>query len=219
MSSSKTDSRDHLLILFIKEPIEGSVKPTMALNTSTKEANTRYQSLVLTLLNQLKGLSNTDIRFIVRPADAVDAVKFWILNELDGSLKSTSEHSFDFSPADKSPCYSISFIQDTGKEIQEIGKDASKDGYITVSMQGMNSPECGARWIHMAQLLAQSKKSKTIGYTASGSIYLTCQPEEYCQELSLPVLPKIKSNSDWQSILQAPIGGKINKLYSKLTGL
>lgn len=216
---SSIDKREHLLILFIKEPVTGGLKFTMASETSPEEANYRYQSLVLTLLKQLKGLSHTDIRFIVRPADGIDAVKFWILSELEGTFDVLNESSFLFSPTDDTGPYTISFIEDVQKSIHEVREESLRENYSTISIQGMNCPECGARWIHMAQLLATTKHKKIIGYTDSGSIYLSCTTKGYSGEaITLPSLPKVKSANDWETALTAPIGGKLNKIYRKLTG-
>lgn len=215
------DKQKHLLYLFVKEPIATKVKPTLAAEVGEEEACIRYQAILLTLLQQFDGIEDTDIIINVTPADALDAVKFWILSSIeDSSIELLSEHSYLFKSKKSHSALSLTFQsagtidhEESFNNLREKGYDL---GYSTVSIMGANCPECGARWLQMAQMVAGKKQSYVHGCAPDGSYYLTTYAKNSQSEYQLPVLKKIKSQQDWNDSLSSTLGTKLKKQYDKV---
>jgi len=227
MSSSSTN-RKHLLLLFIKEPIDGSVKPTIAQEVGVSEANIRYQSIVAAILEQLVGLQDTHVRFCVSPPDGLDAVKFWLLPQLEGKVEPIDEATFLFTPTKTAAPLSLDFITADPKiafseQLPAIQQQGFIQGFELVSTMGANCPDCGARWIQMSTLLCKDSSLPVVGYCKNNTPYLTTtripqfiDATMLSDVTTLPPLHKIKNNTDWGNVLNSPIGGKISKHYNNI---
>ena len=227
MTSSPASKAEHLLVVFLKEPIEGQVKRSLAKTLGNTEAAARYKALCAVLLQQLVGLQNTRIRFCVTPSDAVEAVQFWILPQLEGKIDKLQEDLFLFHPNKAAETLEIEFVaqQDSDKKeaVLTQQKKGLEQGYTTVSIMGTNCPDCGARWLQMAIMMCNRAEDIVLGHDEQSSIYLsTVRQPTYLHHttdtpfLNLPQLPKIKTEQQWQQALESPIGGKIKKLYNKV---
>ncbi|MBT8043419.1 MAG: hypothetical protein KJO79_00590, partial [Verrucomicrobiae bacterium] len=80
-----------LLLVFLKEPLDGRVKKRLAADVGDREAALRYKALVEVLLRQLAGLENCRIRFCFSPDDAEESVRFWLLPEMDATTARQGE--------------------------------------------------------------------------------------------------------------------------------
>lgn len=211
----------HLLHLFVKEPIASKVKPALAAEVGDEEACLKYQAILLTLLQQFDGIEDTDIIINVSPADAVDAVKFWILSAIeDASIKLVSEHTYLFKSKKSNSALSLTFQPaaaiDNEERFNNLRKSGYKLGYKTVSIMGANCPECGTRWLKMAQMIAESKQCYVHGCAPDDSYYLTTYTKNSQTQYQLPVLQKIKSQQDWNDSLDSTLGAKLKKQYAKV---
>lgn len=213
----------HLLHLFVKEPIPAKVKPTLAAEVGEEEACIRYQAILLTLLQQFDGIENTDIVINTSPAEALDAIKFWILPALeDASLEMLSENSYLFkskkSLAPTSLVFQSAESKNQESDFNNLREKGYTAGYNTVSIMGANCPECGSRWLQMAQMFAEKKQFQVEGRAADGSYYLTTYPQSSHSVYQLPTLRKIKSQQDWEDSLSSVLGTKLKKQHAKLKG-
>jgi hypothetical protein len=220
MWSSNTSKPRHLLAIFVKEPVQGKVKPTLSNDTSPYEAYLSYKTLVTAIFHQLEGLQDTQVVCYISPEDAIDAVKFWLLPLLRGNVTMIDETRFHLTPSKAAPSMPIHFRAAPAPPnedlFQKIRHHAFADGYKTVSITGTNCPDCGARWIHMAQLFALSQQARVIGECKNHGLYLSTEPQQPIATKTLPHLPKIKTKTDWDSILDSPIGGKLMRIYNEL---
>jgi len=226
MSSSSTNKANHLLLIFIKEPIEGQVKQQLASSIGEQEATVRYKVLCQTLLSQLVGLTDTDVKFCITPKDAIDSVKFWLLPLLEGEVSQVNTHIYNYSPNSNSAPLQLEFSSvDSSISKQNILEQqtfAFQKGYTTVSTMGTSSPDCGARWINAGRLLCKNEDDIIVGLCQNNTPYLSIvrKPHyiETCNVTKLPKIHKIKSEQDWNELLNTPIAGKINSHYKSITG-
>ena len=226
MPSSPADSPDHLLLVFIKEPIEGRVNTHMVQSAGEKEAHRRYKAMCGALLDQLIGLKKTRVRFCVTPEDAIDAVKFWILPQLAGDITPLTNETFLLSPEKAAASIELEFVANNQKQkhpsIIEQQKLAFEQGYALVSTMGTSCPDCGSRWLQMATMLCKNTDDVIIGKDAYDSVYLTTVRSPHFVKntndvayVTLPNLPKIKTDGAWKTALESPIGGKLKAHYKK----
>lgn len=181
-----------------------------------------YQALIEILIRQLEGLRNTHIHIYCAPSDALDSIKFWLLSSIRGSVQMADDNQFTLTAENNTNEQRICFLP-LEKNISELGlnelrKEGFQQGYETVSILSSSCPECGSRWIHMAQMVATQKKQYALGLSENGSIYLSTYSATSYAPYQLPRLNKIKSREDWRNLLEGPLGTRTNKIIHKLTG-
>ncbi len=168
-----------------------------------EEALRRYEVLAEVLLAQLVGLKDCHVRFVVTPADGVDAVRFWLLPMLRGEVNVMTARNqvYQFLPEQQAPSITIDFAVDEG-DLSGFGK---------VARMTFLCPECGSRWLNMAFLQCNEEQS------VKGDGYLSVRMGEgdALEEVDFPALPVIENADDWDQALIGPLGGKIEKLYKK----
>ena len=231
---------EHLLIIFLKEPIPGKVKTRLAKTVGTDEAVLIYQTLTTALINQLKWIKNCHYRFCFAPIDAEEAIMHWILPDLEHRVnlenktitpKQEGLPSIDFLPQSEG---------DLGDRLKQAFAQGFAEGYRSISAIGTDCPFISARWIETA-LLAGKNSDLTIGPTEDGGYYFinlktpnfevfndinwssettysdTIQKaEEHNLTIhNLPKLNDIDHESDWVEALESPLGGKLKKIYKQ----
>lgn len=231
------------LLIFVKEPIAGTVKTRLAATVGDEEATKRYRAMVAVLLQQLEGLTNTHVRFCYAPDDAADAISFWLLPQLRGDvIKRGSD--FLFTPKKHAPAFSIDFAAqgtgDLGDRLERATTKAFADGYEKVAAIGTDCVHCGSRWINAA--FHQTKENScVIGPSEDGGYYLlatarnapslfqnipwssadTCsETEREAMNLGLtvvhlPQLIDIDDESCWDAVIDSAIGGKLKSALKK----
>ena len=168
-----------LLLVFLKEPIPGKVKPRLAAELGEEKATLCYQSLVSVLLKQLQGLENTRIRFCYTPDDASDAVRFWILPTINAT--STQDPNLFLCP--KTPLEK-EFTQEVDFRPQGEGTQSERmlraftegfnDGFEHIVAIDADCPYCGSRWINaaIARFAHSPDIHGAIGPSPRGGCYL-----------------------------------------------
>lgn len=190
-------ARVRLLTLQIEEPLPGRVLPLIAAQHGPDEAARRYRAIVLTTLRQLRGLSNTRLRLLPEPADAVDAIRFWLLPRLADRWQSTAT-------VFRSDGWEIDFGGDEGGRYQI---EASAD---------VLCPMLGARWVHTALLGLERGTHRVTGpATGGGEYFRACSvtAAERLDERLLPELPVIRDHGHWLQALDSPLGPALMKAW------
>ena len=168
-----------LLLVFLKEPIAGKVKTRLAEDIGSDEAARFYKAMVEVLLIQLRGLINCRIRFCYAPDDAGDAIRFWLLPEMDASSgesggiyvapvytnQQSTHQQIDFRPQGDG---------DLGDRLSHAFEEGFSDGFESIAVIGTDCPACGARWINAAfsRLESSSQRNGVIGPCPDGGYYL-----------------------------------------------
>ena len=167
-----------LLLVFLKEPLPGKVKTRLAADIGDDEAVRYYKAMVEVLLRQLQGLNNCRIRFCYAPDDAGDAIRFWLLPEMQATSSdcenlyvapTTTHHSeqqeIDFRPQGNG---------NLGDRLNRAFDEGFADGFEKIAVIGTDCPSCGARWINAAfsRLEADTKRDGVIGPCLDGGYYL-----------------------------------------------
>lgn len=184
------------LILTIDEPIEGKVIPQIADPDQPQEAAARYRAIVVTTLRQLRGLQDTRIQIISEPADAAEAIRFWILPRLADQWKSDGGIF-------RADGWEISFGDDDPYTIEAIGHPLC--------------PFLSARWVHTAMLGLENGNYRSIGHAPNGQTYFTASANNADSKTDrlLPELPILVSKDDWQNALNTPLGPALKKALEK----
>ena len=169
-----------LLLVFLKEPTPGKVKTRLAADLGDEEAARCYKALVEVLLRQLQGLNDCRIRFCYAPDDAGDAIRFWILPEMNAT--SGSAEGLYLAPASPSgigtATQEVDFHTqgdgDLGDRMQRAFERGFEEGFQQISVIGSDCPDCGARWINAAfsRLSNSSHRHAVIGPSTDGGYYL-----------------------------------------------
>ena len=166
-----------LLMIFLKEPIPGKVKTRLASTVGSEEAARYYKALVEVLLRQLQGLENCRIRFCYAPDDANDAIRFWLLPQMNASRGET-EHVY-LAPTALGEKYrqEIDFRPqgggDLGDRMQRAFAEGFTDGYEKIAVIGTDCPDCGARWINAGfSRMSNENTHGIIGPSTDGGYYL-----------------------------------------------
>jgi hypothetical protein len=189
-----------LLELPIAEPIPGRVLPEIAATHGPGDAARCYRALVLTTLRQLRGLQDLRLRLIVSPADAIEAVRFWLLpalgsgwREIEGTfLLDGWEIEFATQPADPSHPR-IPAIRATGD---------------------LRCPQLGARWVHAALLGLGRTVNHVTGPAIGGGNYFSASSSTGPDVVrTLPELPIVRSAACWQAALDGPLGHALNTAW------
>lgn len=188
-----------LITFRIQEPLPGRVLPEMAAIHGPEEAARRYRAIVLTTLRQLKGLADSRLRLLPEPADASEAIRFWLLPRL-------AEHwRMDESAVFRSPGWTIDFGNDDG-DFEHLA-----EGEILC-------PNLGARWVHAALLGLGRSVGEVTGPTTAGETCLHAVPREPSSGLPprvLPPLPVIRTDDDWKSALDSALGAALKKTWEE----
>jgi glycosyltransferase A (GT-A) superfamily protein (DUF2064 family) len=187
-----------LLILQIHEPLPGRVLPLMAEEHGAEEAARRYRAVVLTTLRQLRGLSDTRIRVLSDPADAGEAIRFWLLPRLADRWQATN-----------------TVFRSDGWEI-DFGGD-SRD-YRIEAFGEILCPFLGARWVHTALLGLERGTHRVIGPASDEGDYFRAHPvisNDLLEEWTLPELPVIRNDRHWRQALESPLGPALKKAWEE----
>ncbi len=230
-----------LLIVMLKEPIAGQVKTRLGTQVGNELATDYYKVLVEVLLKQLQGLSQCRIRFCFTPDDADDAVRFWLLSELEASLSPDNPKLFH-SPTHAEGIQEIDFCPQGagsyGERIQRATQQGFDDGFKEVALIHSDCPECGARWINAAfSALTPSSNNLVLGPNQYGNYYLIILSAPHSELLAdinwddqqafttltthaqnaqiktkiLPELPSVITQGDWEKVRTTPLNAAIKK--------
>ncbi len=237
-----------LLLVFLDEPAEGRVLPRLAADVGEREATRRHRALVEVLLRQLQGLNDCRLRFCYAPDDAGDAIRFWLLPEMDAT--SSDQPDIYQSPnGNNSPPQQIDFRQqgsgDPGQRLRRAFDAGFADGFTEIAAIGSSCPACGARWINAAfARLADSRRDLVIGPGNDGGYYLlamkspapqlfhgipwgtdrvfqhtlTTATTSGLQADPLPTLASIRCPQSWQELMETPLAAAIRKAMGEPPG-
>jgi len=202
----------NLLQINIEEPTSNPDQPSIhhSLADDLETAEKRYRTIVQVLIQQLTGLQNTHVRFIVSPAipEAVDAVTFWLLPLFQGEISKKGGLLY-FTPKQNASRFSIEFTSDRDANTSDYEKTATLSAYC---------PECSSRWINAAMMQCSEENQ------VEGQDYLRIQHQKQSSNtsISLPKIPVIKTKNDWEITINpnspapSPIGPKLRKIYREL---
>ena len=168
-----------------------------------EEALRRYHVVTEVMLAQLIGLKDCHVRFIVTPADGVDAVRFWLLPLLRGEVQvlTASTQVYQFFPEQHAPSFTIDFALDEG--------DISQ--FEAVARMNMFCLECGARMLNMAFL----KCGTEIEVHGEGYLKVSSNKGGVKNKVDFPALKNVSNHEEWQTAMDSSIGGKLQKVYDK----
>ncbi len=188
-----------LLTLPIQEPLPGRVLPLMAEDHGPEEAARRYRAIVVTSLRQLRGLDHTRLRLLPDPADAAEAIRFWLLPRLADRWQS-----------------SATVFRADGWEI-DFG-DPAPASYPIVATADILCPFLCARWVHTALLGLERGAHRVSGPASGGGEYLRAAAAATAatvvlEERVLPELPVIRSHEHWLQALASPLGPYLRKAW------
>jgi len=172
-----------LLLVFLKEPAPGKVKTRLAADVGEETATRYYRALVEVLLKQLRGLQKTRIRFCYAPDDAHDAIRFWLLPEMNASSKSKNDNSVPLfhAPATQTSTTATQEIDfhpqgdgNLGDRMSRAFTRGFEEGFQEIAVIGTDCPECGSRWINAAFARMHTKPNNhgVIGPCPDGGYYL-----------------------------------------------
>jgi len=184
------EAKKNILIIEVEEANLALADNARFLNLAEdgEEALRRYQVISEVMLAQLIGIKDCHVRFVVTPADGVDAVRFWLLPLLRGEVQvlTSRSHVYQFFPEQHAPSFTISRLD-------------------------MFCLECGARMLNMAFMQCLGGKE------VEGKGYLNVLPNkvESLGKVEFPQLATISNNMEWEAALEGPIGGKLTKAYEK----
>lgn len=158
---------------------------------------------MLTTLRQLRHLKDTTLQITACPADAQEAIQFWLLPHLSDNWAADKNH---FRADGWSLCFSTNEPANTA----------------TLIAQGdICCPFLSARWVHAAMLGLERGEHRVWapsqqGSTAFEATSIHLPPHAPIQQL--PSLPVIATDADWQEALSSPIGAKLQKAWEQEAG-
>lgn len=189
-----------LLTLQLHEPLPGRVLPLMAEEHGHEEAARRYRAIVVTTLRQLRGLTDTRLRLLPEPADAAEALRFWLLPRLAARWQS-----------------SATVFRSAGWEIDFGGEPGS---YQVEAIGDILCPLLCARWVHTALLGLERGSHRVCGPARGGGEYFRAGPvtgpaagHDLLEERPLPELPVIRTHREWLDALDSPLGPALLKAW------
>ncbi|MEO1824960.1 MAG: DUF2064 domain-containing protein [Roseibacillus sp.] len=215
-----------LLIVFLEEALPSQLDPSTANILGTNKAEVVYRATIRLLLTQLSGLERCHLRFCYRPADAHDAIRFWLLSEIiDHPGIHLDIEAIDFKPQSDG---------DLGSRISRAAENAFCEGYQQVALIGTNCIEISSRWIHATFAQLNKNYKAVTGEGHGGGCYLLAMREYLpslcrqvtwtgssgktsilrqasCESYSLYQLPNlciIETCADYQSTLSGLMGRK-----------
>lgn len=187
-----------LLTLNIQEPRPGQVLHEMAAVCGEDEAARRYRAIAVTTLRQLRGLANARLRILVDPADADEAVRFWLLPRLAERWQ-TDDGMF----------------RSDGWEIDFGG---GSDGFSILATGDILCPYLGARWVHAGLLGLGRTAGEIIGPATDGTEYFRAGINGEAPDLPariLPDLPVIRTDVDWHAALDSALSGSLKRAWEE----
>ena len=187
-----------LLTLKIQEPLPGMVLPEMAAAHGPQEAARRYRAIVVTTLRQLRGLRDTRIRILIKPLDADEAVRFWLLPRLAERWQTD-----------------CTVFRSDGWEIDFGGHSAE---FPIHAFAEVLCPDLGARWVHAALLGLDRNSHRIIGPASSGRKYFWAHSTSAATILPpqrLPELPIIRTSEDWHLALDSLLGPALKRAWEE----
>lgn len=168
----------------------------MAADHGAEEAARRYRAIVAVTLRQLRGLADARLRLEVEPADADEAVRFWLLPRLADKWQ-----------AEDGVFRSEGLEIDFGGSTQEFAVRANGE---------ILCPNLGARWVHAALLGMGRTANDVIGPASNGGEYFTASVAEATVDLPpriLPELPVIRTSEEWSLALDGILGPALKKAW------
>ncbi len=225
-----------LLLIFLKEPIAGKVKTRLAATVGEDQAVLIYRALVKTLLEQLQWVSDCHYRFCFAPADAQEAMQFWLLPDLAHRLEVGTSRLTPLAPEAPSIDFAPQVEGDLGARLHAAVKQGFGEGFEQVTMIGADCPFVSARWLEAA-FMAGTLADVTVGPTPDGGYFMmqmqayspapfTDIPWSTAQTLAvtlerlhaaglstqlLPSLSDIDHEEDWLAALDSPLGARLKK--------
>ena len=187
-----------LLTLTIQEPLPGLVLPEMAADHGPDEAARRYRAIVVTTLRQLRGLADARLRLAVEPADADEAVRFWLLPRL-----AEKWHAHD------------TVFRSEGWEIDFGG---NSDHFPIQAFGEILCPHLGARWVHAALLGLGRTTHRVSGPATGGGEYFRAHAPQAPEDLPprvLPELPVIQTSEHWHQALDSTLGPALKRAWEE----
>lgn len=167
-----------LLLVLIHEPIPGLVLPGLAARLGAEKACDCYKALIEVMLRQLRGLEQCRIRFCYTPADAGDAVRFWLLPKMDAVSSSEANlyHIPSSTPGEQAQEIDFHALRNeiTAEALGKAFADGFAEGFEQVALIDPTCLECGARWINAAfsRLHPETTKDVIIGPNHEGRYYI-----------------------------------------------
>ena len=213
-----------LLLVMLKEPLEGQVKTRLAASVGDQKATTYYKALVEVLLKQLQGLNHCRIRFCYTPDDARDAVRFWLLPQMNASI--STDHT-DLFLAPSSPHLNILDQEidfrpqgdgNLKNRIERMFQQGFSDDFTEVALIKSDCPECGARWINAAFAHLAADTEKTIlGPDTHGGNYLIMKSASTTavSTETLPQLTPVVRIDDWLKLRKTPLDAALKKILKE----
>jgi hypothetical protein len=187
-----------LMILKLHEALPWSDLPMDAQPHGRVEAARRYRAVVVTTLRQLKGLERTRIRIAVEPADAGEAVRFWLLPRL----------------ADRWQADGGVFRTD-GWEIEFGG---SEGNFMIEAHGDILCPFLSARWVHTAMLGLEHGCHRVAAAAEDGGAVFhaaAVTANRIPETRPLPPLPVIRNDPQWQAALDSPLGPALKRAWEQ----
>lgn len=166
-----------LLLVLVHEPIPGLVLPSLTAELGAEKACDYYKAMIEVMLRQLRGLEKCRIRFCYTPADAGDALKFWLLPKME-AISSNEANLYHVPPnTPGEPAQEVDFRPIGNKITTEgLGKAFAEGFEVGFDQIGALDPtclECGARWINAAfsRLHPETNRDVIIGPNHEGHYY------------------------------------------------
>ncbi len=150
---SITPAFSHILLVFLKEPIQGTVKTRLAKSIGSAEATRYYKAMVATLLHGVQLQATYHIRFCYAPSSATEHIKQWI----DPLMKSDVSYDYQAQP-----------LGDLGDRLEYATRHAFKEGFERVTLIGADAPSITSETLSSIG----REVDMTIGPTYDGGYYL-----------------------------------------------
>jgi hypothetical protein len=167
----------------------------MAAACGPHEAARRYRAIAATTLRQLRGLGETRIRLAVAPADAGEAVRFWLLPRLaarwfaDGGVFRADGWEIDF---------------------------GSGGSFATAARGEILCPFLGARWVHAALVGHGRTVGEITGPATGGGRYFHAPAAgPALPPRVLPELEILGTDPQWQQALDGPLGPALKRAWEE----
>lgn len=225
-----------LLLVFLKEPTPGRVKTRLAASCGPEQAADRYKALVAVLLLQLRGLRGCRVRICYAPDDADDAVRFWILPQLEG-IAAQDDGSFHWDHAEGGIDFVAQGSGDLGDRMERQFERGFAEGYEKVAAIGSDCIAMGSGWLNAAFTQIQTADGVVIGPSSDGGYVLlglgkmettlfrdmewsvesvletTCERAAAAGRsvVQLPPLNDIDDAADWAQMMDGPQGPAVEK--------
>ncbi|MGL4399487.1 MAG: hypothetical protein ACRCXD_06440 [Luteolibacter sp.] len=163
-----------------------------------EEAARRYRAIAVTTLRQLRGLADARLRLRVTPADAHEAVRFWLLPRL--ADRWTSDNGV---------------FRADGWEIDFGGSD---DEFPVQATGEILCPFLGARWVHAGLLGLGHTVPHVVGPGTDGGEYFSAHaataPLGFPRR-DLPELLIIRTSEHWVQVLDSPLGPALKRAWEE----